>query len=182
MYARSFIFSHLTSFFLQMCLVNYTLRPILRVFITDRLNTFINRQIERCFNDILGPTSFILWVLFFWGFFASLYRPLLYIYLLFLFLPLVSAILHFFKSILKCAFLIVSFKNEKVSLELLIFKWRRQCQPTPVLLPGKSHGRRSLVDCSPWGREESDTTEQLSSSSSIFQTINLGPRKGVVIS
>ena len=33
--------------------------------------------------------------------------------------------------------------------------------PTPGLLPGKSHGRRSLVGCSPWGREESDTTEQL---------------------
>ena len=38
---------------------------------------------------------------------------------------------------------------------------RRQWQPTPVLLPGKSHGRRSLVGCSPWGREESDTTERL---------------------
>ena len=33
--------------------------------------------------------------------------------------------------------------------------------PTPVLLPGKSHGWRSLVGCSPWGREESDTTERL---------------------
>ena len=33
--------------------------------------------------------------------------------------------------------------------------WRRQWQPTPVLLPGKSHGRRSLIGCSPWGREES---------------------------
>ena len=32
---------------------------------------------------------------------------------------------------------------------------------TPVLLPGKSHGRRSLVGCSPWGREESNMTEQL---------------------
>ena len=31
----------------------------------------------------------------------------------------------------------------------------------PVLLPGKSHGRRSLVHCSPWGHEESDTTEPL---------------------
>ena len=39
--------------------------------------------------------------------------------------------------------------------------WRRQWQPTPVLLPGKSHGRKSLVGCSPWGREESDTTEWL---------------------
>ena len=38
---------------------------------------------------------------------------------------------------------------------------RRQSHPTPVLLPGKSHGRRSLVGCSPWGREESDTTEGL---------------------
>ena len=36
----------------------------------------------------------------------------------------------------------------------------RQWHPTPVLLPGKSHGRRSLVGCSPWGRKESDTTEQ----------------------
>ena len=35
--------------------------------------------------------------------------------------------------------------------------WGRQWHPTPVLLPGKSHGRRSLVGCSPWGREESDT-------------------------
>ena len=33
--------------------------------------------------------------------------------------------------------------------------------PTSVLLPGKSHGRRSLVGCSPWGRKESDTTERL---------------------
>ena len=38
------------------------------------------------------------------------------------------------------------------------FGWRRQWQPTPVCLPGKSHGRRSLVGCSPWGCEESDTT------------------------
>ena len=38
---------------------------------------------------------------------------------------------------------------------------RRQWHPTPVLLPGKSHGRRSLVGCSSWGRQESDTTERL---------------------
>ena len=36
-------------------------------------------------------------------------------------------------------------------------KWH----PTPVLLPGKSHGWRSLVGCSPWGQEELDMTEQL---------------------
>ena len=38
---------------------------------------------------------------------------------------------------------------------------RRQWHPTPVLLPGKSQGRGSLVGCSPWGLEESDTTERL---------------------
>ena len=38
---------------------------------------------------------------------------------------------------------------------------RRQWQPTPVLLPGKSHEWRSLVGCSPWGRKESDMTERL---------------------
>ena len=38
---------------------------------------------------------------------------------------------------------------------------RRQWHPTPVLLPGKSHGQRSLVGCSPWRRKESDTTERL---------------------
>ena len=36
-----------------------------------------------------------------------------------------------------------------------------QWHPTPVLLPGESHGRRSLVGRSPWGREELDTTERL---------------------
>ena len=39
--------------------------------------------------------------------------------------------------------------------------WRRKWQPTPVLLPGKSHGLRSLVGYSPWGRKESDMTERL---------------------
>ena len=39
--------------------------------------------------------------------------------------------------------------------------WRRQWHPTPVLLPGKSHGQRSLVGCCLWGRTESDTTERL---------------------
>ena len=36
-------------------------------------------------------------------------------------------------------------------------KW----QPTPALLPGESHGGRSLVGYSPWGHKESDTTERL---------------------
>ena len=38
--------------------------------------------------------------------------------------------------------------------------WRRQWHPTPVLLPGKSHGRRILVGCSPWGCKELGTIER----------------------
>ena len=48
------------------------------------------------------------------------------------------------------------------SLSLFTFmRWRRKWQPTPVFLPGKSHGWRSLAGCSPWGLKESDMTEQL---------------------
>ena len=43
----------------------------------------------------------------------------------------------------------------------IVLLWTLQWQPTPVLLPGKSHGGKSLVGCSPWGHEESDTTERL---------------------
>ena len=39
--------------------------------------------------------------------------------------------------------------------------WRRKWQPTPVFLPGKFHGQRSLEGYSPWGRKESDMTERL---------------------
>ena len=42
--------------------------------------------------------------------------------------------------------------------KIAFYQWKRQWHPTPVLLSGKSHGQRSP---SPWGREESDTTEWL---------------------
>ena len=46
------------------------------------------------------------------------------------------------------------------SLSLFTFThWRRKWQPTPVFLPGKSHGRGRLVGCCLWDRRESDTTE-----------------------
>ena len=45
-------------------------------------------------------------------------------------------------------------------LSSLCSMWRRKWQPTPVLLPGESHGQRSLVGYSPWGCKESDTTER----------------------
>jgi len=40
--------------------------------------------------------------------------------------------------------------------------WRRKWQPTPGFFPGKFHGQKSLVGYSPWGQEESDKTERLS--------------------
>ena len=46
--------------------------------------------------------------------------------------------------------------------------WRREWLPTPVSLPGEFHGQRSLADCSPWGRRESDKTEQLTLSLFFF--------------
>ena len=54
---------------------------------------------------------------------------------------------------LRLWFLTCKFYVHRISL------LRRQWQPTPVLSPGKSHGWRSLVGCSPWGCTESDTTE-----------------------
>ena len=47
----------------------------------------------------------------------------------------------------------------------------KEMQPTPVLLPGESQGRRSLIGYSPWGRKESDTTEQLHFTSLHFPQI-----------
>ena len=48
------------------------------------------------------------------------------------------------------------------SLSLFTFMhWKRKWQPTPVFLPGESHGWKSLVGCSLWGHQESDTTERL---------------------
>ena len=55
----------------------------------------------------------------------------------------------------------VFFHNFVYFLLAVLGLQRKQWHPTPVLLPGKSHGRRSLVGCSPWGLEESDTTERL---------------------
>ena len=51
--------------------------------------------------------------------------------------------------------------SPKHPVSLLFNMLWKQWHPTPVLLPGKSHGRRSLVGYSPWGRSESDRTELL---------------------
>ena len=49
------------------------------------------------------------------------------------------------------------------------FPWSRYWQPTPVFLPGKCHGQRRLVDCSPWGHTELDMTEHVATTHSNAQ-------------
>ena len=71
-------------------------------------------------------------------------------------LPLLPFV-NFLFFLKKRNFFLLMFNDSYFSYKV----WRRQWHPTPVLLPGKSHGRRSLVGCSPWGRQESDTTERL---------------------
>ena len=61
--------------------------------------------------------------------------------------------------------------------EIHLTSWKRAWQPSPVFLPGESHGQRNLVGYGPWRRKESDTTEllnphtHLTSKSSIFGVI-----------
>ena len=52
--------------------------------------------------------------------------------------------------------------------------WRRKWQPTPVCLPGESHGGRSLVGCSPWGCKELVMTERLHFECLDFKEISCG--------
>ena len=63
------------------------------------------------------------------------------------------------EQILKFSCLLLKSQIQRMIFLLSILKivlysplWRRQWQPTPILLPGKSHGQRSLVGCGPWGR------------------------------
>ena len=52
-------------------------------------------------------------------------------------------------------------KKKKKSRRKGNSSWKRKWQPSPVFLPGKSHGQRSLVGCSPWGGKESEMTDVL---------------------
>ena len=56
---------------------------------------------------------------------------------------------------------------------LLLSDFKPKCQSTPVLLPGKSHGQRSLAGSSPWGHKESDMTEHIHMSSLPWIITNL---------
>ena len=49
--------------------------------------------------------------------------------------------------------------------------WSRKWQPTPVFLPGKFHGWRTLEGYSPWGHKESDVTERLNTFANVLETL-----------
>ena len=81
-------------------------------------------------------------------------------------LPGGSASLLLWMKAALCAFYS---RNQAVGMSFwrMVEDRRRQWHPTPVLLPGKSHGWRSLVGCSPWGHKELDTIEWLHFHSSL---------------
>ena len=51
---------------------------------------------------------------------------------------------------------------QETQVQFLVQEDPPETIPTPIFLPGKSHGQSSLVGCSPWGGKELDTTEQIS--------------------
>ena len=69
--------------------------------------------------------------------------------------------------------ILYNFGDNFLSIFILInnlcVHWRRKWQPTPVFLPGESHGQRILVGYNPWGHKELDTTEWLSKHVCIWE-------------
>ena len=59
-------------------------------------------------------------------------------------------------------------KRHRFNLWVRKIPWRRKWQPTPVSLPGKPHGQRSLVGYSPWDQKELDTTEWLNNNKALL--------------
>ena len=77
---------------------------------------------------------------------------LLILFSFFLSASFISTIVSATSLILSSASVILLLVPSRVFLiSVIALFWRRQWHPTPVLLPGKSHGQRSLVGCSPWG-------------------------------
>ena len=72
----------------------------------------------------------------------------------------INQLILFYFLYLACIFCIMNMSIMQIHTHIHIYR-RRRWHPTPVLLPGISHGLRSLVGCSPWGCKQSDTTEQL---------------------
>ena len=57
--------------------------------------------------------------------------------------------------------------------------WRKKWHATPIFLPGKSHGQRSLADYTPWGSKESHRTEHLNSNNNMYLYLSSLKRKDI---
>ena len=108
---------------------------------------------------------FQFYIFFKWSAFCLIDFPI--VFFLFWIIDICSYLYYFLYSVCHTFVLLFFSSYLRQELRLLIRSIssvlirRRWWDPTPVFLPGKSHGWRSLVGCSPWGHEESDTTEQL---------------------
>ena len=60
------------------------------------------------------------------------------------------------------------------------FPWSRKWQPTPVFLPGKLHGQRSLVGYSPWSQKESDSSEHTAHTHNTSGEIEVDRNPGII--
>ena len=107
--------------------------------------------------SLFSSSCSMLFFSYFWGHLSSNFlKSVVYVYYLMfkmLPIPIKMRTLGFYFIVL--SFVHWCFKMASTNL------WRRWWHPTPVLLPGESHGWRSLEGCSPWGQEESDMTERL---------------------
>ena len=75
-------------------------------------------------------------------------------------LPREAGIDRFFKCLLhKAGYILLQFRRPGFDPWLGKIPWRREWQPVPVILPGKSHGQRSLAGYSPRDHKELDTTD-----------------------
>ena len=74
-----------------------------------------------------------------------------------------SLVMYYFLCLILCSVFsfLFTFLNSFADPWVGKIPGRRKWQPTPIFLPGKSHGQKSLVGYSPWGHKELDTTERL---------------------
>ena len=133
------------------------------------LNHWTTREVLRLFLSVIEMSDFYCWIAYcsfqFCQFCFMYFRALLlhvytFIMCIFSWYSDSSVIIRCLSLSLVTFFVFKSLLSD-INIAIPALYVERQWHPTPVLLPGKSHGRRSLMGCSPWGLEESDTTERL---------------------
>ena len=139
----------------------------------------------------MSPSCYPSWLSHLTSFQPSFIKEMMYILCLYIFIPtdsstsgyrtcIMSSTLKTISPLIPLLYLVETYWFSLQYLKSFSFptflRRRRQWHPTPVLLPRKSHGQRSLVSYSPWAHKESDTTERLTDThtSVPFAVISLG--------